>query len=243
MKYKSIKMVHTELSIADNLINKFTGRKRHFFFFTTLWVFLSFTCTEMSCGSCCSQSSCDIEEMFYQGLKHVCAPGRRDRYSPCILAGIQSLCWEGKSQHTVSEQSPSTAAISVPAEEHSGEFSQRNTLPCHSWTQIPATQMQSHIIKRPLSPGVQVAGGDARSHTLRRCKPLEAGQFWGLTAVGLSRHFPAMSSGLMSGFFFPEDFGKIAPAFPCMFQSDMACQSLVAASRAQGRFPRDAWAG
>lgn len=32
MKYKAIEIVHTELSIADNLINKFTGKKRHFFF-------------------------------------------------------------------------------------------------------------------------------------------------------------------------------------------------------------------
>lgn len=40
MKYKAIKIVHTELSIADNLINEFTEKKkRHFFFFTTLWVF------------------------------------------------------------------------------------------------------------------------------------------------------------------------------------------------------------
>lgn len=28
MKYKAIKIVHTELSIADNLINKFTEKKK-----------------------------------------------------------------------------------------------------------------------------------------------------------------------------------------------------------------------
>lgn len=42
MKYKAIKIVHTDLSIADNLINKFTGKKRHFFFFTTLWGLFKF---------------------------------------------------------------------------------------------------------------------------------------------------------------------------------------------------------
>lgn len=39
MKYKAIKIVHTELSIADNLINKFTGRKRHFFLYHPLGFF------------------------------------------------------------------------------------------------------------------------------------------------------------------------------------------------------------
>lgn len=33
MKYKAIKIVHTELSIADNLINKITGKKDTFFSF------------------------------------------------------------------------------------------------------------------------------------------------------------------------------------------------------------------
>lgn len=37
-----------------------------------------------------------------------------------------------------------------------------------------------------------------------------------------SRLVQAFSSHvLMSGFFFPEDLGKIAPAFPCMFQSEL----------------------
>lgn len=59
---------------------------------------------------------------------------------------------------------------------------------------------------------------DART----QCKPLGAGQFGGLTAAGLSRHFPAVSSGPHVWIiFFPEDFGKIAPAFPCMFQSEL----------------------
>lgn len=43
MKYKAIKIVYTELSIADNLINNLTGEKKKkdtfFFSFTTLWCF------------------------------------------------------------------------------------------------------------------------------------------------------------------------------------------------------------
>lgn len=32
MKYKAIKIVHTELSISDNLLNKFTEKEDSFFF-------------------------------------------------------------------------------------------------------------------------------------------------------------------------------------------------------------------
>lgn len=158
MKYKAIKIVHTELSIADNL-NKFTGKKkRHFFSLPPSGFFLSFTCTETSCGSSCWQSSRDIEEMFYQGLKHGCAPGTG---TALVFEQEPQVC-AGKGNLSAWSVSNVQAAAPVPAQEHTGEFSQRNTLPC---PQLDATQMQSHVIKRPFSPGELVVGKDAHTHT------------------------------------------------------------------------------
>lgn len=82
---------------------------------------------------------------------------------------------------------------------------------------MPATQMQSHIIKRPLSPGQLVAGGDART----RC-PSGQGSSRGSDS---SRFVQSFSSHVLrpsrQDFFFPEDFRKIAPAFQCMFQREL----------------------
>lgn len=73
----------------------------------------------------------------------------------CFSRNPKSALGRG-TQRMVSEQLPSKAAISVPAEEHAGEFSQRNTLATAGRKSQP--QMQSLIIKRPLSPAGQVAG-------------------------------------------------------------------------------------
>lgn len=67
MKYKAINIVHTELSIADKQIHR--KKKDIFFSLPPSGFFLSFTCTETSCGSCCSQSSRENRDVFSSFFK------------------------------------------------------------------------------------------------------------------------------------------------------------------------------
>lgn len=122
----------------------------------------------------------------------------------------------------VSEQLPSVAAISVLAEEHAGEFSQRNTLPCPQLDTNPShADAIPYYYKAPFSWRAGSWRRCSHTHAVPVQTPSEQGSSPALTAIGLSRHFPAMSSGPHVWIFFPEDFGKIAPAFPCMFQSEL----------------------
>lgn len=171
MKYKAIKIVHTELSIADNLINKFTGKKRHFFFLFRPLGF--FTCTEMSCGSCCSRSSRDNRDVLSRFKTWLCT-----RYE----GQVQPLYFSRNPNPTLGREISAHRPWSLSncqarllflyrLRNMQENFLRGTRCLAHSWTQIPATQMQSHIIKRPLSPGELVVGGDAHTHTLCRCKP------------------------------------------------------------------------
>lgn len=177
----------------------------------------------MSCGSCCSRSSRDNRDVLSRFKTWLCT-----RYE----GQVQPLYFSRNPNPTLGREISAHRPWSLSncqarllflyrLRNMQENFLRGTRCLAHSWTQIPATQMQSHIIKRPLSPGELVVGGDAHTHAVPVQTPSEQGSSQALTAIGLSRHFPAMSSGPHVWIFFPEDFGKIAPAFPCMFQSEL----------------------
>lgn len=103
--------------------------------------------------------------------------------------------------------------------------------------------MQSQIIKRLFSLGELVVRGDAHTHTHTMLvqTPSEKGSWWGFDGNWSVQAFYSHVPRLSRLDVFPEDFGKISLAFPCVFQSRL--HGVLEPARARwsnARFPGDA---